>query len=292
MEAMHMKSRESEARRQTAMPIQGSFLGVVFALLLVISTSAQSKAAELKEATEVAWDRYVHSLCLRTEVQPKAASFLQIDDMPEILHRVQSGDVPVWRDVRADSPHVAHALIHQWAGAVFIPGATIADVLAVTRDYARYPEIYKPAVLAAGRLASGGDDDRFSMLLVQKVLFVTAALKGEYQTRYVRVNAKQWYSISQSTRLQAIEKFGQPDMRTLPPDQGPGYIWRLYTITKFEESDGGVYIELEALGLSRDVPVMFRWLVDPIVEHLPKNAVRATLEETRNAVLARINGED
>jgi hypothetical protein len=130
------------------------------------------------------------------------------------------------------------------------------------------------------------------MVLIQKVLFVTAAMKGEYETRYVQVDAKRWYAISQSRRLRAIEKFGQPDMQVLPPDRGPGYVWRLYSFTKFEESDGGVYIELEALGLSRDVPSLLRWLVDPIVEHLPRNSLHATLEETRAAVLARISRED
>jgi hypothetical protein len=37
---------------------------------------------------------------------------------------------------------------------------------------------------------------------------------------------------------------------------------------------------------------LVRWLVDPIVEHLPRNSVYATLEETRDAVLARIYRED
>jgi hypothetical protein len=117
-------------------------------------------------------------------------------------------------------------------------------------------------------------------------------MKGEYETRYVQVDAKRWYAISQSSRLRAIEKFGQPDMHVLPPDRGPGYVWRLYSFTKFEESDGGVYVELEALGLSRNVPSLLRWLVDPIVEHLPRNSIHATLEETRDAVLARISRED
>jgi hypothetical protein len=53
-----------------------------------------------------------------------------------------------------------------------------------------------------------------------------------------------------------------------------------------------VFIEVEAIGLSRDVPMLVRWLVDPIVEHLPKNSLQATLDETRNAVLVRNNRED
>jgi len=229
---------------------------------------------------------------VRAEIRAKESPFLRISELPETRRRVQAGEISVWREGESHPAKVPHGLIHDWMGAVFIPKATIAEILAVTRDYDRYPEIYRPAVIEAEELGSAGNDDRFSIGLMQKVLFVTAAMKGEYETRYVQVDAKRWYAISQSRRLRAIEKFGQPDMHVLPPDRGPGYVWRLYTFTKFEESDGGVYIELEALGLSRDVPSLLRWLVDPIVEHLPRNSLHATLEETRDAVLARISRED
>jgi hypothetical protein len=49
---------------------------------------------------------------------------------------------------------------------------------------------------------------------------------------------------------------------------------------------------VEAIGLSRDAPMLVRWLVDPIVEHLPRNSLQATLDETRNAVLVRNKRED
>ena len=175
---------------------------------------------------------------------------------------------------------------------MFIPKATIADFLAVVRNYEGYPAIYKPAVIQAEPLGGMANDDRFTMLWKEKVLFVTAAVDGEYESRYIEIDPKHWYSISESTRLQAIEGFGQTNMRVLPPDRGPGYIWRLYSFTKLEQTDDGLYVELEAFGLTRDVPATLRWLVDPIVEHLPRNSLRATLEETRDAVLARVNREE
>ena len=265
---------------------------LVLAFVALLSAPTPSMATDLKEQTLTAWDGYIGSACLRADVRAKQAPFLRISEVPERRLRVHAGETLVWREIGDHPATVPHGLVHHWMGAVFIPRATIADVLGVTRDYDRYPEIYKPAVIEANKIGTAENDDRFSMLLMQKVLFVTAAVKGEYETRYVQMDAKRWYSISQSTRLQAIESFGQPDMRVLPPDQGPGYVWRLYTFTKFEQSDGGVYIEVEALGLSRNVPTLVRWLVDPIVEHLPRNSVYATLEETRDAVLARLERED
>lgn len=287
-----MASRDKEHKRRVHSASHVYFLASVLALLAVISAPAQSSASELREQTQAAWDGYVRSACLRAEAGAKQSPFLRISEQRDKRLRVQAGETLVWHEGTSQATTVPHGLIHDWAGAVFIPKATLTDVLGVTRDYNHYAEIYYPAVIEAKQLRSEGNSDSFSMLLMQKVLFVTAALKGEYETQYVQVDAKRWYSISKSTRLQSVENFGQPAMQVLPPDRGPGYVWRLYSFTRFEESDGGVYIELEALGLSRDVPRLLRWLVDPIVEHLPRNSIRETLEETRNAVLARIRLED
>lgn len=267
-------------------------LSIVVALLALVSAPAQSVANDLKEQTLAAWDGYVNSVCARAVARAKESPFLQIDDVAGRRLQVRAGETTVWRESEGHPAKVPHGLIHDWMGSVFVPKATIAEVLGVVRDYDRYAQVYTPAVVEANRLGSEENADRFSMLLMQKVLFVTAATKGEYETQFVQVDAKRWYSISKSTRLQSIENFGQPGMHELPPDQGPGYVWRLFSFTKFEESDGGVFIEVEAIGLSRDVPMLLRWLVDPIVEHLPKNSLQATLDETRNAVLVRNNRED
>lgn len=271
----------------------GSYLPtIVLALFALFFVPGQSNASELKEQTLTEWNDYVHSACLRTEEQAEASPFLRVSEEPQRRERARAGEIIVWREGGSQRVKVPHGLIHDWTGVVFIPKATIAEVLAVARDYDHYSEIYKPAVMEASRQESEGDDDSYSMLLVQKVLFETAALEGEYETRYTEIDAKHWYSVSQSTRLQAVERFGQADMRVLPPDRGPGFIWRLYSFTRFEESDGGVYVEVEAMALSRDVPAMLRWLVDPIVDHLPKDSVRETLEKTRDAVLERARRQD
>lgn len=264
----------------------------ILALITFALVPPPLKANELKQETVAGWENYVRAACSSIETEAKAAQFLHVFGMPEQLREVQAGEIAVWHSNQKRSIHVSHGLIHDWFGAVFIPAATLADVIAVARDYKRYPEVYKPAVIQANRIMSQENDDRFSMLLTQKLIFVTAALQGEYETQYVRVSATRWYSISRSTRLQAIQKYGQADTTVLPPDTGPGYVWRLYSLTKFQEGDGGVYVEVEALGLSRDVPAMLKWLVDPVIEHLPRNLMRATLQETREGVMARTGHEE
>ncbi len=151
-------------------------------------------------------------------------------------------------------------------------------------DYAEYNRFYNPAVVVAKLLDSTGKQQRFSLEMAEKVAFVTAAIDSEYVSQTVRVDEHHWYTIISSTRIQQIEDYGRAKQHTLPPDQGSGYVWRLYAVLRFEERDGGVYAECEAIVLSRDIPFEFEWLVKPILQHLPRNAMDAILHKTRDAV--------
>lgn len=78
------------------------------------------------------------------------------------------------------------------------------------------------------------------------------------ERRYIQVDEHRWYGYSTTTHIQEVAKFGTPEQHTLPEDAGLGLIWRLASITRLEERDGGVYAELEAIALSCDIPAAFR----------------------------------
>ncbi len=175
-------------------------------------------------------------------------------------------------------------LIHHWIGAVFIPGATLTSLRAIFRDYESYKEYYKPVVADSKRLPCNGADERFSMIWQHRVLFVSAAIEGQYQIHHVEVDPRRGYSIATTTQMREIESYGQPDERYLAPGQGNGFIWRMHSIARYEERGGGVYLEVEAIALTREIPGSLRWLVSPIVNHLSINSLTTTLQQTRHAV--------
>ena len=78
---------------------------------------------------------------------------------------------------------------------------------------------------------------------------------------------------------------GASDEHEAPTNTGRGLVWRLYSISRFEQRDGGVYVELEAVALSRDIPTGLRWAVDPIVRRTSKASIHASLANTVGAVL-------
>jgi hypothetical protein len=93
--------------------------------------------------------------------------------------------------------------------------------------------------------------------------------------------------VADATRIQQIEHYGKPEEHLLPPDTGAGFIWRIHTISRHEERDGGVYLEIEALALSRDIPSSLRWMLASVVNRLSTNSLKTTLQRTRQAVQVR-----
>jgi hypothetical protein len=129
-------------------------------------------------------------------------------------------------------------------------------------------------------------NDQFSMVLMKRLQFRKVALDADYAIHYVRVDARRLYSVARTTRIQEIAAFGEPDQHLLPRDEGTGLIWRLYTVTRFEERDGGLYLEIEAIALSRDIPSGWRFLVEPVVRHKSREALVTAIRQTEDAVRA------
>lgn len=90
-----------------------------------------------------------------------------------------------------------------------------------------------------------------------------------------------------TTRAQQIEHYGEKGEQRLAPDVGTGYLWRLVSFARFEERDGGLYLELEVIGLSKDLPGSLRWLFKPVIDQVPRQALATKLDQTRQAIRSR-----
>jgi hypothetical protein len=253
--------------------------------LSAIAGVANMSGASLKPETVNAWDEYVRNARIRIEQRLKGDSpFLWIDGSPEKSARVLRRQIVVAPMSPQVPEKVPDGLVHDWIGAAFIPHADISDVLQVIRDYSRYSEFYSPTVLEAKALATSKTMDRFSMVLMNKALFSRIALEGNYQTSYVRLNDRRIYSVSFTTRMREIAEYGSPEQHLLPDNEGTGLIWRAFNVTRFEERNGGVYIETEVIALSRDIPGALRWIAEPLVRRTSRDALTTALRQTRDAV--------
>ena len=126
--------------------------------------------------------------------------------------------------------------------------------------------------------------DRFILTLINQSFFSKRALESENTSNHVALDAHRLYSLSTSVRIQEWVEYGSSSQRKLPPGEGCGYIWKLSTISRLEERDGGVYFELEGIALSRDVSATLRFLLDPIIKRVSRSALATSLDQTRKAV--------
>jgi hypothetical protein len=242
-------------------------------------------AATLKPETKAAWEAYMQgaTAAMQARLQP-GAHFLWVDDEPERLEEIRTKG-PYIAPVGPHIPKkVPAGLIHDWLGVGFIPNAKIEDVLLVIRDYDRYKQIYKPGVIDSISHGMDGAKDLFSLRLANKSAVAKTALDTDCEASYIRVDDRRWYGFSNTTHIQEVDKFGTPEQHTLPEDEGTGLIWRLSSITRLEERDGGVYAELEAIALSRDIPAAFRLLVTPIVRRVSRDSLGTSLHQTKVAL--------
>jgi hypothetical protein len=243
-----------------------------------------SPGAELKQPTLDAWDQYL-SAANASMADRARGHFLWTDESPERVRSVRSGEVIV-APMGHTPQSVRDGLIHHWIGVAFISGVRIDDVIAVVRNYDRYTEFYKPSVIGAKALSQKAAEDRFTVLMFDKALFMKRALDSDYQSRFVEVDRRRSYSVSQTTRVQEVSDQGR-----IPDGEGSGYIWRLCTMSRYEERDGGVYVETEAMALSRPIPGALHFVVDPIVRRVSKASLTKSLEQTRDATGSLVKSE-
>jgi len=256
--------------------------------LVTLLSAPAARGAHLEPTTSQAWEDYVHAASLRMQQRLSPGQcFLWVDEAPDRLARVRAGEIVV-SPVGPQVPRkVPSGLIHDWVGAVFIPNVSLNDVQQVVRDYARYKDLYQPNVVDSKVIPSAEDKDRFSMLLLNQTLLLKMAFDADYESSYFQVDDRRAYSVERTTRVQEIQEYGSPAQHALEEGEGHGIIWGLSGFTRFMERDGGVYMELEAIELSRDIPASMRWLVEPIVRRVSRSSLSTSLQQTQKAVRLR-----
>jgi hypothetical protein len=263
-------------------------LAALSAIVLVAGTAQITHAAELLPAAVTAWNAYVEQAGSRAQERTSGRlPFFWMDESPDRAARVGRGEVVIAPAVGHGSQAVPRGLIHDWIGAIFIPGARLDWVWAVVRDYNNYPQMYRPAVASSKELAGTGEGREFQMVWQHKALFVCAVMQGRFEVHDVRLDARRSVSVAEALEMRDIERYGHAGQRLLPPGTGNGFIWRIRSIARYEERDGGVYMELEVMALTRDIPPSLAWLVNPVVNRLSINSLTTTLRQTRDAVLSR-----
>jgi hypothetical protein len=259
--------------------------------MLLCLMAQTAKAMELRKETVAAFEHYLGVSERRIESELHNGPFLFIDGLPEerraeAYAQLRAGAVLVRQVNTKEEGHpiaVPHGLIHDWIGVLFIPNVSLAQSLAVVQDYDNYQNIYKPEVRCSKLLSRNGDSFKVFLQLYRKSP-VTVVINADFDINYERLGSERAVSQSHSTRLAEVQDVGQADEHELPESGGHGFLWRLCDFWRFEEKDGGVYVQLELIGLSRNVPSIFGWLINPLLRSIPRGTLTNLLGATRTTV--------
>jgi hypothetical protein len=194
-----------------------------------------------------AFDSYTKAVEERLDHQHQSTeSFLSLPATIEQL-------TPAWLDL-------PEALLHHWRGTAFAPGAKAADFERLLRDVDSYPQVFSPQVLEAQVLTREGDRMQTKLRVRQRNV-ITVVMDATYDVTFGRLDTRHGYSTSRSTRI----------------SDDHGLLWRLNTYWSYEERDGGLYVQIEAISLTRSIPRGLGWLIEPWVKRIPRESLEFTL---------------
>jgi hypothetical protein len=269
-----------------------ALLGTILMLAIAISAAA----AGLQGVTAKAFDDYIHKTESRiADELLHGTSFLWIDrlstdERSRAYEDLRAGRLAMENARVGQSSSalpVPGGLIHDWKGIVFVPGVSLDEAIALLEDYDHDDDYFAPDVIAAKLLARDGENFKVYLRLRRKYV-LTAVFDTEYEVRYAKLNATRAVSQSRSTRIEEIQNAGQSNEQKIAAGSDHGFLWRLNTYWRFEQASGGVFIQCEAISLSRDVPEGMGWAVKPFIEQIPGESLRFTLQATRAALLKKV----
>ncbi len=202
---------------------------------------------------------------------------------PADLNRLRNGDLVIQKLIPEREADPPGAMLHDWRGTAFAPGATAADFERLLRDFPSYTTIYAPEVVRAAVLTHKTNAYSVTMRVKQKQV-LTVVMDTAYDVTFSTPDRTHGWSTSRSTEIREIENAGTDKERALPPKEEHGFLWRLNTYWTWEERDGGLYLQIESISLTRSIPAGLGWVARPFVESVPRESLEFTLRKTCNAL--------
>lgn len=245
------------------------------------------ESADLKPRTLQEFDAYMAEANGQMSARASGSQpFLWSTSDPARLGQLKSRGVLVSPTRKEPSTDIDNGLVHDWTGAVYVPGAKAAHALRILQDIDSHKRIYAPDTVDSRLVSRTGPGSFTSTMRTVKKKVIAVVLDYEFTTVYRELKPGRWQGAVRSTRIFEVDNYGEPGERRKPEGTGFGFLWRLNSWWHVEEISGGVVMELRSVSLTRDIPGILSWAIKPMVTSLPKETLETTLGKTRTAVLS------
>jgi hypothetical protein len=268
-------------------------LAIFFATSLALPLPVN--AVELQPQTARAYDRYIQLTAAQVTAElAQSGPYLWVERLPpeqraRDMEQLRNGQLVIERLDTLDSGKtipVPGGIIHHWIGTAFVPGATLGQTLAFMEDYDHKTEYFKPDIVRSKILRHDGDD-YFVLLRFYNKKIITTVIDTDQEIHYHVLDNTHAYSRSRTTRVQEVENAGKSDEKLEAEGHDRGFMWRMNTFWRFEQKDGGTFVECQAISLTRDIPTGLGWMVGSFVTSVPRESLTFTLTTARTALVQR-----
>lgn len=249
---------------------------------LLAAASLRPAAAEPTPAATSAFDSYIGNLEQRLATQHQAADGF-LAPLFQSEARLRKGDLMIQELSPSGGQQLTGALLHDWRGTAFVPGAHASDFERLMKDFAAYPQHFAPQVLKASAAAQSADHIQATMRVRQQHI-LTVVMDTSYDVTFARLDAEHGYSLSRSTHIAEIDSPGSTHEHAFDAQHEHGFLWRLNTYWTYEERDNGLYIQIESVSLTRAIPTGLAWAIGPFIESIPRDSLEFTLRSTCTAL--------
>jgi hypothetical protein len=249
------------------------------AAALAVTLWACVATAQPRPESERAFEQYASAVKARIERDRGTSRFLRLAGDPRLRARLRRGEVLAVAAKTLDlQPSIAipGGQVQHWVGAGFMPGMTIERALPKLQDYDNRKRDMAPAIVES-RILSRAEDQFRVWLRMQQREMIAAVFDLILQITY---RPRQGGQLEIESRTESIREVPGVDAPRGATTGDRGLLWALDHFWRFAEQDGGVYAECEALVLSRQTPVMLRWIADPLVARASRRTLDGTLEDT------------
>jgi hypothetical protein len=272
-----------------------ALVAVVFVFARTPAVQSAPAPASLGYPTKEAFERYLTLTNARNiEELSQGSPFLWVDALPEARRAetyaaMKRGDVLIERLETHDNGNASQCpegLIHHWVGALWIPGATLTQTIALVQAYDRHTQIYSPIELRSKIIERNGDHFKVAIRYLRKKV-ITVVLDTVFQIDYHNVDATHAWSYGRTQSVREIKNHDTPHDSSLPEGKDGAYLWGMSTYWRFIERDGGTYVQSESISLTTRVPAGLGWLIEPFIKSVPRESLEEILGDTRKGVLRR-----
>lgn len=249
-------------------------------------------AARLQPKTIQAWNTYLQWADQKVQRElSSVGKFLIEEHLPpqraaSVRRNLEAGEIVVERmtGVVPAGTHfsIEDGTIHHWWGSILVPSVGLDKMIQFLQDYdhhaGRFADVEQSRILSRD-----GQHFRVSLRLRRSAALVTAYYNTEEDCSYRLIGPRRAYSYSTAPRIAELADPGTPREREKPPGEDRGFLWRLVSWWRIEETDRGVIVEVESASLSRDIPSLVLLIpgVSSYINSIPKESIKSILTSIR-----------